>query len=106
MLMDQEKAFNVKSELFTEYSVKNRYLLDLIKQERKKLIAERNKRMATTIVPGNETLGPRKNKFLSTSMKKSCNIPSSQKERIDTKEKTEIKSSGFKAKFNIKSGVF
>lgn len=105
MLMDQEKPFNVKSELFTEYSVKNRYLLDLIKQERKKIIAERNKRMSTTIAPGNDSNGPRKNKFLSSGLKNSWNKPTSQSERIDTKEKSE-KKSGFKAKFNIKSGVF
>lgn len=104
MLMDQEKPFNVKAELFTEYSEKNRYLLDLIKQERRKIIAERNKKMASTIAPGNES-NNRKNKFLSTSLKKSWNMPTSQNDRMDTKEKTE-KKSGFKAKFNIKSGVF
>ena len=105
MLMDQEKPFNVKAELFTEYSEKNRYLLDLIKQERRKIIAERNKRMSTTIAPENDNNGPRKNKFLPTGLKKSWNMPPSQNERMDTKEKSE-KKSVFKAKFNIKSGVF
>lgn len=104
-MRDQEKPFNVKSELFTEYSVKNRYLLDLIKQERKKIIAERNKKMATTIAPGVESIGPRKNKFLSNGLKKSWNQLATPNDRIDTKGKSEKKNS-YKAKFNIKSGVF
>ncbi len=105
--MDQEKPFNVKAELFTEYSEKNRYLLDLIKQERRKIIAERNNKLDSTIGSGKETNNKqhRKNKILSTSLKKSWNMPSGQNERIDYKEKTEQKS-GFKARFNIKSGVF
>jgi hypothetical protein len=105
MMVDQEKPFNVKAELFTEYSEKNRYLLDLIKQERKKIMAERNKKMATTIAPGNEANGPRKNKFLSIGLKNSWNLQSGEKVRVETKGKFENKN-GFKAKFNIKSGVF
>jgi len=103
MMMDQEKPFNIKSELFTEYSVKNRYLLDLIKQERKKILAEKNKKMSSTIVGSFDPNSSRKNKFLSTSLKKSWNV-SNPNERNDTKEKAD--KNGYKAKFNIKSGVF
>lgn len=42
MMADCQKPFNTKSELFTEYSEKNRYLLDLIKKERRKIIDERS----------------------------------------------------------------
>lgn len=105
MMLDQEKPFNVKAELFTEYSEKNRYLLDLIKQERKKTLAEKNKKMATTTAAVYDPNTSRKNKFLSTGMKKSWNLSHYPNERIETKEKTEIKNS-FQAKFNIKSGVF
>jgi hypothetical protein len=42
MLSDGTKPFNTKRELFTEYSEKNRYLLDLIKKERRKIIDEKN----------------------------------------------------------------
>lgn len=104
MMMDQEKPFNIKSELFTEYSVKNRYLLDLIKQERKKILAEKNKRMSSTIIGSFDPNSSRKNKFLSTNLKKSWNL-ANPNERNDTKEKSDNKN-GFKAKFNIKSGVF
>ena len=41
-MADGTKSFNTKSELFTEYSEKNRYLLDLIKKERRKVIDEKN----------------------------------------------------------------
>jgi len=42
MMSDGDKAFNTKRELFTEYSEKNRYLLDLIRKERRKFIDEKN----------------------------------------------------------------
>jgi hypothetical protein len=105
MLADQEKPFNIKSELFTEYSVKNRYLLDLIKQERKKILAEKNKKMFSTIIGNFDNNSPRKNKFFSSNLKKSWNMSKSPNNRIDTKEKNDNKN-GFKPKFNIKSGVF
>jgi len=104
-MKEQVKPFNIKSELFTEYTEKNRYLLDLVKQERKKILAEKNKKMSSTTTanfdPNNSN---RKNKFLSTGLKKSWNMSQYQNDRTDSKEKSESKI-GFKTKFNIKSGV-
>lgn len=101
MMMDQEKPFNIKAELFTEYSEKNRYLLDLIRQERKKLLAEKKKSMASTVISFNDANPKIKSKHLSTSLKKLSTVPSYN----NLSDKLEIKNSQ-KAKFNIKSGVF
>ena len=40
-MKDQHKPFHVKSELFTEYTEKNRALLEIIKRERRKIISEK-----------------------------------------------------------------
>ena len=42
MMKDQHKPFHVKSELFTEYTEKNRALLEIIKRERRKIITDKN----------------------------------------------------------------
>ena len=107
MMMDQEKPFNVKSELFTEYCEKNRYSLDLIKQERKKMVAEKNRKM---VINSNSTIydsgNSRKNKFLLTNMKKSWSMSQTSHDRVEGKERSELKNTNTKTKFNIKSGVF
>jgi hypothetical protein len=41
MMNNQHKPFHVKKELFTEYTVKNRALLEIIKRERRKIISEK-----------------------------------------------------------------
>ena len=46
MMKDQHKPFHVKSELFTEYTEKNRALLEIIKRERRKIISEKNLKRA------------------------------------------------------------
>lgn len=108
MMIDQEKPFNVKSELFTEYSEKNRYLLDLIKQERKKMVMDKTKKMSTSTIGLYDPNISRKNKFNSTNLKKSWNgspHSSGQNEKGEDKEKFEKNYSTLNSKFNIKSGV-
>ena len=46
MMKDQHKPFHIKSELFTEYTEKNRALLEIIERERKKIFSEKNLKKA------------------------------------------------------------
>lgn len=105
MMADTNKAFNTKSELFTEYSEKNRYLLDLIKKERRKIIDERNLKKNSKAIKNNY---PEKDK------RRSCQnntlnsfnktLKSSSKFKGDLKDKNNNFSS--KNKFMIKTGVY
>ena len=108
MMSNQHKPFNVKSELFTEYTEKNRNLLDIIKKERRKLINEKNVKKTVKNVKNNSNekdkiRGSFKGNNLN-SLSKSVKVISKSKAKADYGER--INNFSPRNKLGIKTGVY
>lgn len=106
MLADHVKPFHVKSELFTEYTDKNRFLLEISKRERRKLVNERNMKKAAGKNNVNNTTEKEKEKkksFKGNIFNVNTKANKTTKSRNETADR--INNFPTKNKFKIKSGV-